>query len=320
LVSGRHTKTIYKISGADGSIIWQLGGKSSDFELNYQFNFQHYARFRGVSGSVTTISLFDNGSDDSGPPSGQTKDGYEPYSSGLVVEIDVVTRKSRLVQSYISPEMQSSHSMGNLQLLPNGNWFMGGGAVPVAVEFTNNSTGIGQVAFLGHLVWDTPHAAPSYRNFKFPWSAIPAAAPDVFAYALNCTSDTVVYISWNGATEVSSWGIWTGSAHDGQFINIATISKTGFETSTTILGFSPYLYAQAIDRSGNILRTSGIITTFVPSVELEVQCDVKSCPVGMNYNEAPTSTCLGLIEPTSLVISKPKLKVPSVHNRQGWRA
>lgn len=38
LISSRHTCTIFKVSSKDGSIIWRLGGKSSDFTLD-GFNF-----------------------------------------------------------------------------------------------------------------------------------------------------------------------------------------------------------------------------------------------------------------------------------------
>ncbi|RSL84254.1 hypothetical protein CEP52_016486 [Fusarium oligoseptatum] len=50
LVSARHASTIYKINGTDGSIIWRLGGKASDFELgpNVTFGFQHHARFSSL--------------------------------------------------------------------------------------------------------------------------------------------------------------------------------------------------------------------------------------------------------------------------------
>ncbi|KAJ7698326.1 ASST-domain-containing protein [Mycena rosella] len=60
LISARHTQTIYKID-KNGTIVWRLGGKSSDFTAqsnNTEFHFQHHARWRMDD---TQISLFDDG-------------------------------------------------------------------------------------------------------------------------------------------------------------------------------------------------------------------------------------------------------------------
>ena len=58
LISGRNTSALYLIR-RDGSIVWRLGGKRSDFgpAAAVKFRYQHDARFHGP----TTISLFDNG-------------------------------------------------------------------------------------------------------------------------------------------------------------------------------------------------------------------------------------------------------------------
>lgn len=52
---------IYKISGEDGSIIWRLQGRQSDFEVDpaATFAFQHDARW--LDDEQTRMTLFDNG-------------------------------------------------------------------------------------------------------------------------------------------------------------------------------------------------------------------------------------------------------------------
>ena len=60
----RYTSAIYKISGKDGSIIWRLGGKLSDFEADFNFSSQHTAKFYSQNSSVTVISFLDNASDE----------------------------------------------------------------------------------------------------------------------------------------------------------------------------------------------------------------------------------------------------------------
>lgn len=46
LASSRETDTIYRISHIDGSILWRLGGKKTDFPLhdNARFGAQHLVR------------------------------------------------------------------------------------------------------------------------------------------------------------------------------------------------------------------------------------------------------------------------------------
>lgn len=292
LVSGRHVKTIFKISGGTGSILWQLGGKSSSFTTDYTFNFQHNARYLAETDSTTTISLYDNGSDDAPPPSGQSKPGYEAFSSGMVVSIDTVANTSTLMERYISPGRQLSDSQGNLQSLPSGNKFMGMGSVHYAVEFTTNATGNAEVVFYAHLNNTDGRAFSSYRNYKFPWSAQPAAPPDLFVYAQNCFAAPVFYASWNGATEVASWRFRTGNGTTGPSSHVGTVPKSGFETSATFAGegFALFAVAQALDAWGGVLGESEAVRAFVPAGSLG-GCDGMSCGTSLNYTSAPTTTC-----------------------------
>ncbi len=68
LISARHTSTIYKISGKDGSIIWRLGGYYSDFEMeeNLPFHWQHHAMLLSENSTHAIVSVFDNAGDDFG--------------------------------------------------------------------------------------------------------------------------------------------------------------------------------------------------------------------------------------------------------------
>jgi hypothetical protein len=70
----RYTSTIYKISGVDGSIIWRLGGRLSDFKQDFNFSSQHDAKFHSYNSTVTIISFLDNASDelDRQPPTART--------------------------------------------------------------------------------------------------------------------------------------------------------------------------------------------------------------------------------------------------------
>jgi len=63
LLSGRNVNTIYKIARADKSILWRLGGKISNFSMNFNFTSQHHAKIISENASTTIISILDNASD-----------------------------------------------------------------------------------------------------------------------------------------------------------------------------------------------------------------------------------------------------------------
>ena len=299
LISGRHVKTIYKVSGVDGHVIWRLGGTQSDFSMDYEFNFQHDARYRGEHGTTTIISLYNNGADSAVPAVGQTKPGYESESSGIVVVVDTATASSTLLERYISPDRQLSNSQGDLQFLPRGNRLIGMGNLPYIVEFTNNATGTGEVAYYAHLSFEDGAPHSSYRNFKMPWSAQPAVAPDLFAYSHTCVSQVVFYVSWNGATDVASWRFLASNSTDAPFIPVTTVPKTGFETTATFPYFATYAFAEALDATGAVLDRSEITITFVPSSILATSCSEISCPFGTDYSTAANQTCNGTLSPSS---------------------
>ena len=49
MISSRHFSTLYHLSAANGSILWELGGKQPTWKMddNAWFHFQHDARFHG---------------------------------------------------------------------------------------------------------------------------------------------------------------------------------------------------------------------------------------------------------------------------------
>src|ERR1700744_3370003 len=64
LLSTRYTNAIYKVSGKDGSIVWQLGGDHNSFVMDgFNFSKQHDARFIEQNATTTIISFLDNASD-----------------------------------------------------------------------------------------------------------------------------------------------------------------------------------------------------------------------------------------------------------------
>lgn len=273
LISARHTSAIYKISGKDGHVIWRLNGAKSDFQLKdfetpYGFSFQHDARFIAENQTTTTISLFDNGSN-----------GYnftQDISTGVVVVLDHEKMTATRIRNYSSPPLDGmqhmSKSQGNTQILPNGNVVVGWGNNAFFSEHLENGSAVwyGAIGFTNVM---------NYRAHKFNWTGLPLTRPALWAYSKSGTDEdgTVVYVSWNGATEVRKWSIFTGSTAKGPWRLAATIAKNGFETIWRSDIFAPYTYAAALDKDDNMLRKSEAQQTFVPSVELRPYCDDLAC-------------------------------------------
>lgn len=104
----------------------------------------------------------------------------------------------------------------------------------------------------------------SYRSYKFPFVGRPAAPPDV--HAAVTTEDsirTTVYVSWNGATEVSSWKLYktTNGGKTETPDPVATVERTGFETMLELDGYATYVVLEAVDRNGTILGRSDVFET-----------------------------------------------------------
>jgi Arylsulfotransferase (ASST) len=234
LVSARNTWAVYKIDRESGEIVWRLGGKKSDFEMGEgtQTAFQHDARRQGDG----TLTIFDNGA---GPQ-------VHPQSRGLVLELDEDDMTATLVREYTSPDELVSTSQGNMQVLPNGNVFIGWGSEPVISEFSHD----GELLFNAHL----PPDDDSYRAFRFPWKGQPSEAPAV-AVDQGSDDEVALYASWNGATEVATWEVLAGSRPD-QLEPLGSVSRDGFETALSAHITEPYVGVRARDSSGRVLGTS----------------------------------------------------------------
>jgi hypothetical protein len=235
LVSARTTFTIYKIDRQTGEILWRLGGKRSDFEMGpgTWMRYQHDAR-RQPGGAIT---VFDNG--------GVQKDDK---SYGLVFDLDEDEMTATLAREYGEPDGRVAAVMGSMQVLPNGNAFLGWGSLPLFSEFSED----GELLFSAGF----PPEVNSYRAFRFPWSGQPDDDPAVAAEPGPAPDEVTVYASWNGATEVASWQALAGPG-PGRLKPIGPVTdREGFETSFTVRTTGSYVGVQARDGSGGVLGAS----------------------------------------------------------------
>ncbi len=236
LISARNTWAEYQLAAGTGQILWRLGGEKSSFKLGpgVQTAWQHDARMQ-PDGQIT---IFDDGST---PP-------VHSQSRAVRIALDFKTHQARLVLAYTHPNPPLlGASQGNMQTLPDGNTVVDYGGVPEISEFATN----GSLLFDAHL----PYDMASYRGYRYPWSAQPRSAPALAAYLNNTAEETIVHMSWNGATDVASWQVLAGKK-PGSLAPQAKVAATDFETSAILPKSYAYAEVRALDASGHVLASS----------------------------------------------------------------
>jgi len=241
LISGRDTWALYELDTRTGQLVSQIGGRHSTVKLGpgAATAFQHDA----TALPDGLISIFDNGA----------MPTIHPRSRGILVALNPQTNTDTLVAQFEHPTPLSSGSQGNVQLLPNGDLFIGWGAEPYFSEFSST----GQLLFDAEM---TPYS--SYRVFRLPWTGAPTHRPAIAATApgagpSSSGAPVTVHASWNGDTRTASWRLFAGSSPR-QLAPVASAPKEGFETAIATPA-AAYVAVQALDGSGAVLGTSATI-------------------------------------------------------------
>jgi hypothetical protein len=164
------------------------------------------------------------------------------------IALDFKTHVASLRSAYTHPDPPLlAASQGNMQTLPDGNTVVGYGGVPEVSEYAKD----GSLLLDAHLSFDLIF----YRGFRFPWSGRPLIPPTALANQNNTGEDTIVHMSWNGATEVAAWRVLAGP-HRRSVAPQATIGAVGFESSTILPKKYGYVAVQALNSAGHVLGTS----------------------------------------------------------------
>jgi Arylsulfotransferase (ASST) len=236
LIGARKTSTVYKVDRKTGEIVWRLGGKRSDFEMDpmARFAFQHDAR-RHPDGTVT---LFDN--------RGEAMD--EP-SRGIRLGLDEQSMTATLLREYAITARPFATFQGNVQDLPDGKVFVGWGSAPYVSEHDRKGKLLFEARFPGEV--------ESYRVFRFPWSGQPNDRPAV-AVEPGPENRATLYASWNGATRVDTWEVIAGPGPD-DLESLGSAPRRGFETAIAFTTEEPYVAVRAKDSSGRTLGASEAI-------------------------------------------------------------
>jgi hypothetical protein len=236
LVSGRHTWTLYKIDRRSGHVMWRMGGRRTNFEIERaaRWAWQHDAR--QVAHGV--ITLFDNASDGFSSPEA-------PQSRGVELMVDWAHRRVKLGAQYLHPRPILAVEMGNVQSLPDGHLIVGWGNAGVLSEFDADEAWI----------TDASMRCLTYRAFRFPWAGIPAAPPALTASRLGKLGNVTLYASWNGDTRTLYWRVSTGSS-SAHLRPVGVATRRGFETAIRVTSPQRYLAVAALDARGRELSRS----------------------------------------------------------------
>lgn len=102
LISFRHLNAVYKINRLTGSVIWKLGGNSSDFTFLGDNGFSGQHDIRKLQNG--NYSLFNNGNMD-----------IPQITRGLEYQLDTINWTATLISEYIHPTNLYAQAMGNYQ-------------------------------------------------------------------------------------------------------------------------------------------------------------------------------------------------------------
>ncbi|KAI9904399.1 hypothetical protein N3K66_000928 [Trichothecium roseum] len=261
IVSGRHTSTIHCIS-PDGSLLWTLGGKKNDFSdlsegTATDFTYQHHVRIE----EDDTISLFDNAKAERDGPTTP-----HDFSRGLVIQLDTKARTAQtLHQVYDRRSPKHAVSQGSAQVVNGGHgMIVDYGHMPALTEFDLDTDEVLCDLHVGPWVLFKTGFIGSYRAFKGAWVGRPRQSPSVYL----APAERTLYVSWNGATEVSKW-VLEGAEYDtledgGDWDALAEKTKESFETSFKLdSGMHQYVRVAAVDKDGQVLKRSPILHTSI---------------------------------------------------------
>ena len=254
LVSMRNTWSAYLVDTSTGQITWTLSGnpKISTFSLpsNARFHWQHHVELH--PGNL--VSLYDDsccgalGHGNFTAPNGPSR--------GLELQLDMTKHTGSLVAQYTHGKNFDSAFLGSMEPLAGGNTLVGWGSLPYFSEFDHSGK------LLLDAVWPTPNI--SYRVLLSTWVGSPSYPPS--GAVRKSRGKTIVYASWNGATQVAGWRVLAGSSSAHLSVVVSRAARSGFETTIPVSGSHSWFEVEALDRAGTILGTSKPFTSNTPKL------------------------------------------------------
>jgi len=252
IISLRFTNTIYGISGDDGRVMWRLGGVENDFDMDFTFSKQHDVKFVSSNGTHHVISMLNNASDERG--------NDENISSALFIEVDTVSMTAHVINRVNRPDSALTRLRGSVSTLPNGNIFAGWSEFGYQSEHAPD----GEVLMTARFASDR---YSTYRAYKGDFIGRPTTPLDVVASVYGTSDEditTIIYVSWNGATDVVAYNFNAQAYDRGEGVKIGYTNKTDFETMYIVDGYMDWITAEALDVNGKVMGTSRVTRSDIP--------------------------------------------------------
>lgn len=298
LVSSRYLRAVLYIDGITGKVLWQLGGKDNSFhdlsngtattflgqhdaDILEQENVHNHAK------KTHFITFFNNNADWDNTTDIQSKGARIEISlDDMTARLDLSLSTSNSTSTTTTRPILSS-SQGSYQTLPNGHIVLGYGFNAAMAEFSETGKLLCSMLFQPSSRFDTGDVQ-SYRNLRFNWTGFPGDTKPSLVGEVDGSSsgDMKLYMSWNGATEVSKWLLEgfenneeeeeekettkrrkrpSRTNHSKNSVEkISLVAKEGFETiyrisSKTISHKTRFVRVVALDRDDNVLGTSDLM-------------------------------------------------------------
>jgi EmrB/QacA subfamily drug resistance transporter len=244
VVSMRNTWGAYRVKINTGRIEWALGGKHSSYRFGPGAAFQWQHDVQVYPGSRLLTMFDDHCCQITG---GGTYVSPAGASRGLVLKLDPQNHRATLAGQYTKGSGFDADYMGSIEPLPRGNELVGWGSEPYFSEYDAT----GRMLLDGVL----PRPDLTYRARLEPWIGLPLRPP--VAVARRAGSNTLLYASWNGATELSAWRVRAETARGSI---LATVAKRGFETSIRVRPGTGPVVVQALDGQGRVIGSTAPVT------------------------------------------------------------
>ena len=204
LVNSRHTWCTYVLDRATGKVLQTIDG------YEHGISWAHHARAHNLTEDGDfTMTLFDNHNmkDDMGGN----------FTRGLLFQVSQKNDNAKWLQPFETDFY--ADSQGSLQALENGNFLLGGGSVPIIIEYDAAGNAVWQAQF------EAEERGYSYRTFRGNWSGTPRDWDPSLVIEGN-----TAYVSWNGATDVEKWNVYVNGSLRG------SMKRAGFETMVRLRG------------------------------------------------------------------------------------
>ncbi|KIW44417.1 uncharacterized protein PV06_02888 [Exophiala oligosperma] len=270
LINSRHYWASFLVN-PKGKVLWELngydGGDFGNLPEGGTFSWQHFARLQEINSSAALIHWFANNN-------ALALDAPIP-STGLTLQVTIPPNKAsppKLITNFTNPQNPvAAYSQGSFSYLPNGNGFLAYGSNAVLAEYgpvsETNSTE-GQVRWSAQLGYG--ESLSVYRGYKSVWHATPSTEPSLVVLSAKdvqnddlalCAGTSTMrgFVSWNGATDVTDWIVYTGS-NNTTLTAVGRVNKAGFETQFAIPAGAAFVQIGAVENNSNfVARRSSIV-------------------------------------------------------------